>query len=150
MAMLQSGSSENVSSKPLLIHHGDERTERTHHLNKMQDVSPNEAEDNVYKVHPVASMINHFANAQDDNKQTLTRKQQLAYCCNILDNQSKFDKAMALLALEVLPLKHVDCNGEVSHPLDDESSVHIGWDDPYTIQKGFQGKITYVLEHPLY
>ncbi|XP_065057686.1 sperm-associated antigen 17-like isoform X2 [Rhopilema esculentum] len=134
----QSDGSENVSSKPLLIHHGDERTQRTHHLNRMQDVSPNEAEDSVYKLHSVASMIHHFANAEDDKKQILTRKQQLAHCCNMLDNQSKFDKVMALMALEVLPLKHVDCNGEVSHPHDDESSVHIGWDDPYIIQKEFQ------------
>lgn len=83
-------------------------------------------------------MLNHSATSHDedinDQRWMLTRKQQLSHFCNANENQTKFDKLLALMSLEVLPLQHVGVDGEVGSPYEEEIQTHLGWDDPYTLE----------------
>ena len=71
---------------------------------------------------------------ENERKSISMRKQQLAHFCKAFENQSKFEKILALVSLEVLPVKHVGIDEEVSSSSHDfPIGMQIGWDDPYTI-----------------
>ena len=128
---------KELSNEPVILHNGDERTRRIHHLKEMENISPRDAEQRVYDNHQVISLINHALSDygdKDDLKSVSMRKQQLSHFCSAVENQSKFDKILALMSFEVLPLKVVGPDGEVSRPMDGDDDARIGWDDPYILK----------------
>ena len=138
-------------NEPIILHYGDERTRRIHHLNELAKiVSPRDAEERIYDYHHILSAIQNAMNddyvENSEKKSMITRKQQLAHFCNAFENQAKFEKILALMSFEVLPIKYVGVNEEVSSPTDDSFPyMQIGWDDPYTIN--LQGKAYICIWH---
>ena len=130
------------------MHHGDERTRRIHHLKEAENVSPLDAEERIYDCHYMTSLIHDAMNddhLEDNEKKSIVmRKQQLAHFCKAFDSQSKFEKTLTLMSLEVMPVKHVGFDEEVSSPCS-PTGMQIGWDDPYTINP--EGIVILDLEH---
>ena len=124
------------SSEPVILHYGDERSRRLHYVSDTENISPRAAEERIYDCHHMKSLIHQSMTddylERNEKRSILMRKQQLAHFCNALENQSNFERVLALMSLEVLPTKHVKVDGNVSSS-DDPCCLNIGWDDPYTI-----------------
>ena len=105
-------------------------------MEKVPEIDVHSAEEDIFKRHPFSSLFEGLCLPEVDQTSINTRKQQLAHFCAVQDDQLEFEKKLALMSFELLPIKHVAADGEVSDPFDDDRDIHIGWDDPYMSLKG--------------